>query len=119
MSRPLRILILGRDPDMFASPGGAPNDTRERHIAYVRELQRRRPGSEVRIIVHTWRPGGGTFDAPIEAILEVGGTHAVGIKMFSEYLLQFEIVGVFLLGAVIGAIVLAKTPKPANKERKA
>jgi len=26
---------------------------------------------------------------------------------------------VFLLGAVIGAIVLAKTPKPANKERKA
>ena len=65
MSRPLRILILGRDPDMFASPGGAPNDTRERHIAYVRELQRRRPGSEVRIIVHTWRPGGGTFDAPI------------------------------------------------------
>jgi NADH-quinone oxidoreductase subunit J len=27
-------------------------------------------------------------------------------------LLQFEIVGVFLLGAIIGAIVLAKTPKP-------
>jgi NADH-quinone oxidoreductase subunit J len=38
--------------------------------------------------------------------------------MFSEYLLQFEIVGVFLLGAVIGAIVLAKTPKQASKERK-
>jgi NADH-quinone oxidoreductase subunit J len=38
--------------------------------------------------------------------------------MFSEYLLQFEIVGVFLLGAVIGAIVLAKTPKPANREHR-
>jgi NADH-quinone oxidoreductase subunit J len=38
--------------------------------------------------------------------------------MFSEYLLQFEIVGVFLLGAVIGAIVLAKTPKSVNRERK-
>ena len=29
-------------------------------------------------------------------------------------MLQFEIVGVFLLGAVIGAIVLAKTPKPVG-----
>jgi NADH-quinone oxidoreductase subunit J len=31
--------------------------------------------------------------------------------MFSDHLLQFEIIGVFLLGAIIGAIVLAKTPK--------
>ena len=63
-------------------------------------------------------PFGGTkSDATTEAILESGDTHAVGIKMFSEYLLQFEIVGVFLLGAVIGAIVLAKTPKSVNRER--
>ena len=51
-------------------------------------------------------------DAPTSAVLQHGDTYAVGIKMFSEYLLQFEIVGVFLLGAIIGAIVLAKTPKP-------
>ena len=44
-----------------------------------------------------------------------GGTFAIGIKMFSEYLLQFEIVGVFLLGAVIGAIVLAKTPRQQQR----
>jgi NADH-quinone oxidoreductase subunit J len=55
---------------------------------------------------------GAKSDAPIEAVLQNSDTHAVGIKMFSDYLLQFEIVGVFLLGAVIGAIVLAKTPKP-------
>jgi len=54
-------------------------------------------------------------DAPAAAILEEGGTYAVGMKMFSEYLLQFEIVGVFLLGAIIGAIVLAKTPKPIDE----
>ncbi len=60
---------------------------------------------------------GAKSDATTEAILESGDTHAVGIKMFSEYLLQFEIVGVFLLGAVIGAIVLAKTPKSVNRER--
>jgi NADH-quinone oxidoreductase subunit J len=54
--------------------------------------------------------GGAKGDAPASAILEEGDTYAVGIKMFSDHLLQFEIVGVFLLGAIIGAIVLAKTP---------
>lgn len=63
--------------------------------------------------------GGAKGDAPASAVLEKGDTYAVGIKMFSEYLLQFEIVGVFLLGAIIGAIVLAKTPKPIDEERKA
>ena len=58
--------------------------------------------------------GGAKGDAPAEAVLKVGGSHAIGIKMFSDYLLQFEIVGVFLLGAIIGAIVLAKTPSGAE-----
>jgi NADH-quinone oxidoreductase subunit J len=60
---------------------------------------------------------GAKGDAPNEAILQDGHTHAVGIKMFSDYLLQFEIVGIFLLGAIIGAIVLAKTPKSLEPER--
>ena len=55
--------------------------------------------------------GGAKGDTPPDVIVSSGGTFAVGIKMFSEYLLQFEIVGVFLLGAIIGAIVLAKTPR--------
>ncbi len=45
-----------------------------------------------------------------DVILETGPSHAVGITMFSDYLLLFEIIGIFLLGAIIGAIVLAKTP---------
>jgi len=60
--------------------------------------------------------GGAKGDAPTVAVLQDGDTYAVGIKMFSDYLLQFEIVGVFLLGAIIGAIVLAKTPKPIDAE---
>ena len=56
-------------------------------------------------------PYGGTLGtATSEVILQTGPSHAVGLTMFSDYLLLFEIVGVFLLGAVIGAIVLAKTP---------
>ena len=57
---------------------------------------------------------GAKGDAPAVAVLQDGDTSAIGIKMFSDYLLQFEIVGVFLLGAIIGAIVLAKTPSPLN-----
>ena len=56
-------------------------------------------------------------DAPAAAVLQDGDTYAVGIKMFSDHLLQFEIVGIFLLGAIIGAIVLAKAPKPLDTER--
>jgi len=44
-----------------------------------------------------------------DVIASVGHSHVVGLKLFSDYLLQFEIIGVFLLGAVIGAIVLAKS----------
>jgi NADH-quinone oxidoreductase subunit J len=55
-------------------------------------------------------------DAPAEAVLKDGASYAVGIKMFGEYLLPFEIVGVFLLGAIIGAIVLAKTPTSAEPQ---
>jgi NADH-quinone oxidoreductase subunit J len=37
--------------------------------------------------------GGAKGDATTAVVLQDGDTHAVGIKMFSEYLLQFEIVG--------------------------
>lgn len=42
----------------------------------------------------------------------VGNTQAIGLSLFNEYVLQFEVVGVLLLGAVVGALILAKqTPK--------
>ena len=74
-SEPLKILILGQDPDLFARPGGAPNDTRERHLGYVRELLRRRPGSEVRIVVHTRRADRLIFDEPFPG-LAIYGTNS-------------------------------------------
>lgn len=58
--------------------------------------------------------GGAKGTATTQVILNVGNSHAVGITMFSDYLLLFEIVGVFLLGAIIGAIVLAKPPASAE-----
>ncbi|MDD9859877.1 MAG: NADH-quinone oxidoreductase subunit J [Nitrospira sp.] len=66
--------------------------------------------SEVLILLLQTPYGGARGTATTEVVLSTGPSHAVGLVMFSDYLLLFEIVGVFLLGAIIGAIVLAKTP---------
>lgn len=70
------------------------------------------------ILMFTSPFAGAKGDTPADLIVSSGGTFSVGITMFSEYLLQFEIIGVFLLGAIIGAIVLAKTPRSAGGEGK-
>ena len=62
---------------------------------------------------------GSRGDASTAAVLLNGDAHAVGIKMFSDYLLQFEIIGVFLTGAIVGAIDLAKAPKSIETRRDA
>jgi NADH-quinone oxidoreductase subunit J len=72
--------------------------------------------SEMALLVLRSPFGGAKGDAPVSAVLKDGNSYAIGIKMFSEYLLPFEIVGVFLLGAIIGAIVLAKTPTGVEAE---
>jgi NADH-quinone oxidoreductase subunit J len=93
-------------------------DDRYFHSTYLYFLPPAAIGSLYVLILLFRSPfGGAKGDAPTVAVLQDGDTYAVGIKMFSEYLLQFEIVGVFLLGAVIGAIVLAKTPKPITDKR--
>ncbi|MBI3802488.1 MAG: NADH-quinone oxidoreductase subunit J [Nitrospirae bacterium] len=38
----------------------------------------------------------------------LGNTEAIGLSLFNEYLLPFEMVGIILLGGIIGALVLAK-----------
>jgi NADH-quinone oxidoreductase subunit J len=72
---------------------------------------------EVVLLVLASPFGGSKGDAPAGTLVSIGGSYAVGIKMFSDYLLQFEIVGIFLLGAIIGAIVLAKTPTGEDAEQ--
>lgn len=54
-----------------------------------------------------------------DVILQTGPSQAIGITMFSDYLLLFEIIGIFLLGAVVGAIVLAKTPAKTDPQKSA
>jgi NADH-quinone oxidoreductase subunit J len=93
-------------------------DDRYFHSSYLYFLAPAAIGSLFVLALLLRSPFGGVKgDAPTASVLQDGDTYAVGIKMFSDYLLQFEIVGVFLLGAIIGAIVLAKTPKPMTDTR--
>jgi NADH-quinone oxidoreductase subunit J len=92
-------------------------DERYLHAKYPYFLAPALVGMSYLIVLMVRSPfGGAKGDAPTALVVQEGNTHAVGIKMFSDYLLPFEIVGVFLLGAIIGAIVLAKTPKPADAD---
>jgi len=58
---------------------------------------------------------GMTGDATPEVVLGVGQTKAIGIVMFRDYLLPFELIGLYLLAAIVGAIVLAKTPGASDR----
>jgi NADH-quinone oxidoreductase subunit J len=73
----------------------------------------------VSLVLLSWLSpfSGNKGDAPTAVVVKEGASYAIGIKMFSDYLLQFEIIGVFLTGAIIGAIVLAKTPTRADEEQ--
>ncbi len=55
-----------------------------------------------------------TGPAGAAAPLAVGNTEAIGLSLFNEYLLPFELVGIILLGGIIGALVLAKQPRPQS-----
>jgi len=47
-------------------------------------------------------------DITHEKILSQGHTQIIGEKMFTEYVLPFEIAGILLLVALMGALILAK-----------
>jgi len=45
-----------------------------------------------------------------------GHPRQIGLKLFQEYLLPFEITGILLLAAMVGAIVITKREKPLKSE---
>lgn len=48
-------------------------------------------------------------------VLQGGAPKVVGLALFSKYVLPFELVGILLLVALIGALVLARPPEGASQ----
>jgi NADH-quinone oxidoreductase subunit J len=53
-----------------------------------------------------WALGGQGRDFPAD-VARVGNTHAIGIKLYTDYLFPFEVTSLILLVGIIGAVVLA------------
>jgi len=50
----------------------------------------------------------GAFGPPAEVAEGFGGYRRVGMALFTDYLLAFEATSLLLLGAMVGAVILAK-----------
>lgn len=61
----------------------------------------------VQILVAIFIPGTAKFNLHKESAT-IGTAQYIGKSLFSDYLVPFEIVGILLISAIIGAIVLAK-----------
>jgi len=55
----------------------------------------------------------------IRRLREVGNSEAVGMKLYRDYLVPFEVASLFLLVAMIGAIVIGKRELNADEEETA
>jgi NADH-quinone oxidoreductase subunit J len=60
--------------------------------------------------------GGQEFPGIITAGEDYGHPRQVGMKLFQEYLLPFEITAFLLLAAIVGAIVITKRKRPLKSE---
>jgi NADH-quinone oxidoreductase subunit J len=54
---------------------------------------------------------------PVDGDTTVGSTMGIGTAMYTEYLLPVEIVGIMLLMAIIGGVVLVRRLKPTEMEK--
>jgi NADH-quinone oxidoreductase subunit J len=58
----------------------------------------------------------GPATVPAGAVAQTGSPEAVGMELFTQYILPFEMVAILLLVALIGALVLAKPQQDIEPE---
>ncbi|MDH4228673.1 MAG: NADH-quinone oxidoreductase subunit J [Nitrospirota bacterium] len=58
--------------------------------------------------LHSGVWGSASGESTAAAIHEIGDTQAIGLRLYTDYLLPFEVASLVLLVAMIGAIVLTK-----------
>ena len=76
--------------------------------------------SELLLVVGTWTLGadiGKTIMSPIPTSPTISNTEAIGLVLYTRYVYFFEIAGMILLVAMIGAIVLTLRHKPYVKRQ--
>ena len=68
--------------------------------------------AEIIFAVGAWTAGGMAIDGAVAAVdPAVSNTRAIGQLLYTRYLFLFEIAGLILLVAMVGAIVLTNRPR--------
>ncbi len=84
---PLNILILGKDRDFFLDKNVVNiGDTRARHIIYAEHLDKKRPGSEIRVITYSLAVQACKFDHPAR------GLSIYGTSSYARYTFLIDVI---------------------------
>ena len=71
---------------------------------------------EAMYLILARNPSLATIIPPTDATNTVGAIRELGMALFSQYLLPFEVTSIVLLVAMVGAIVLTKSEKKGKQE---
>lgn len=72
--------------------------------------------TRVEVTEQVTAPDGSTSDRTVVRMEEVGNSEAVGMALYQQYLVPFEVASLFLLVAMLGAIVIGKRELSADEE---
>ena len=75
---------------------------------------------ELLLVVGTWATSPGMLkakDAPVISVERLTNTEAIGLVLYTTYIHYFQLAGIILLVAMIGAIVLTLRHKPGVKRQ--
>ncbi len=76
--------------------------------------------AELVLLYSTWQFApevGANIDTPVADFAELGNTEALGQVLYTHYILAFQIAGLILFVAMIGAIVLTHRTRPGVRKQ--
>ena len=72
---------------------------------------------ELLVVVGGWKQKDDVMSSSTLTISDVSNTHQLGLVMYTDYILYFQIAGVILLLSMIGAILLTFRERPGVKKQ--
>src|SRR3954467_9497656 len=60
------------------------------------------------LLMLIYRHGAGSFPSTLAALPEASNTQDIGVMLYRNYMLPFEVASLLLLVAIVGAVVMAK-----------
>ena len=72
---------------------------------------------ELLVVVGGWKYKDNLMSSSTLVISEISNTHQLGLVMYTDYILYFQLAGIILLLSMIGAILLTFRERPGVKRQ--